>query len=149
MAEDKQNLGPHQFAAKVNLISDWVVEHKPQLVKHNRYIRRCLHQFLFLYQEDSKFDLGGDIVQVWDDVSPRNTFQLDYLDGARFLSLSDYSVVDLISSKFSGVAMELRNKKKVTMLFSKFSNRRYQQINRLHGTICCLHQCERQNMLMN
>jgi hypothetical protein len=44
--EDNQQLGPHQFAARlfnaeVNLISDWVVAHKPQLVKHKWYICRC------------------------------------------------------------------------------------------------------------
>jgi hypothetical protein len=37
-AKDKKQLGPRLFTARllnaeVNLISDWVVEHKPQLVK--------------------------------------------------------------------------------------------------------------------
>jgi hypothetical protein len=81
---------------------------------------------LCFYQEDFKFDLGGDIVQVRDEVSPRNNFQLESLDGARFLSLSDYSVVDLFSPKLSGVVMGMSKEKKVTMLFSK---RRCQQIN--------------------
>jgi hypothetical protein len=60
-----------------------------------------------VYQENHKFDLGGDIVQLWDDVSPRKKIQLDSLDGARFLSLSDYSFVDLINPKLSGVVMGL------------------------------------------
>jgi hypothetical protein len=43
MVNDKHQLGPHQFTAKifnaeVNLISNWVVEHKPQLVKNKHYI---------------------------------------------------------------------------------------------------------------
>jgi hypothetical protein len=62
-AKEKQKLGPKQFTtilfnAEVNLISDWVVEHKPQFVKCKRYICCCQHKLLFLYQEDSKFDLA-------------------------------------------------------------------------------------------
>jgi hypothetical protein len=47
------------------------VKHKPQLVKRKQYIRRWRHLILCLYLEDFKFDLGGDILQVWDDVSKR------------------------------------------------------------------------------
>jgi hypothetical protein len=52
-----------------------------------------------LYQEDSKFDLAGDIMQVRDDVSPRNNVQMDPLDGSWFLSLSDYIVIDMFNPK--------------------------------------------------
>jgi hypothetical protein len=134
-ANDNQKLGHHQFAtilfnAEVNLIPDWKVKHKPQMVKRKRYIHHCRHVLLFLYQEDSKFDLAGDTVQVWDDVCPRNNIQLDPLYGAWFLSLSDYSVADLINPKFAGAVMGLSKDKNVAMLFRKVSKRRCQQINK-------------------
>jgi hypothetical protein len=39
--KNKQDMGPHQyptrlFNAEVNLASDWMIEQKPQLVKHKR-----------------------------------------------------------------------------------------------------------------
>jgi hypothetical protein len=137
-AKDKQKLGPHQFPtrllnAEVNLISNWVLEHKPQLVKRKWYIHCCRHILLLLYQSGSKFDLAGDIVQVWDDVSPRNNVQLDPLDGAWFLSLSDYSVLDLINPKLYGVVMGVSKDKSVTMIFSKVSKRRCQKIKKSGG----------------
>jgi hypothetical protein len=81
-----------------------------------------------LYQEDSNSDLAGDIVQVWGDISPRNNVQLDPLYGARFLSLSDYSIFDLINPKFSGMVMGLNKDKNVAMLFSKVIEMRCQQM---------------------
>jgi hypothetical protein len=55
MEKDKQDMGPHQyetriFNAEVNLISEWVMENNPQLVKHKRYIHRCCRIIMFLYQ---------------------------------------------------------------------------------------------------
>jgi hypothetical protein len=135
MAKDNQQLGPHHFAARlfnaeVNLIFDGVVEHKPQSVKRTQYTHHCRHILLFLYQEDYNFDLGGDIVQVWYDVSPSNNFHLDSLDGARLFSLSYYMFVDLINPKLSSVIMGLSKEKNVAILFSKVRKIILHQINR-------------------
>jgi hypothetical protein len=54
---------------------------------------------------------------------------LDPLDGARLLSLSYYIVVNLINPKFFGAAMGLIQDKNLAMIFSKFSKRRFQQVN--------------------
>jgi hypothetical protein len=81
-----------------------------------------------VFQEDPKFNLAGDIVQVQEGVSPRKNVELDPLDGARFLSLSVCHVVDLIHPTFSGVTMVLSKDKNLAKLFSKVSKMRYQQI---------------------
>jgi hypothetical protein len=86
-------MGPHQYAtrlfnAEANLASDWVIEQKPQLVKHKRYIRRSRRRIMFLYKADADFDLAGNVVQVQDDISQKKDYQTESLDGACFLALS-------------------------------------------------------------
>jgi hypothetical protein len=92
-AKDQQKLGPYQFTTRlfnseVNLISDWVVEHKPQMVSNKRYKHRTKKTLIFVFQEYPKFDLAGDTVQVKDGISPMKIgARMEPLDGARFLSL--------------------------------------------------------------
>jgi hypothetical protein len=63
-AKYQHKLGRHQFASRLfnlefNLISDWVLEHKPQKLSKKIY-KRCTKKTLhFLFQEDTKFDLVG------------------------------------------------------------------------------------------
>jgi hypothetical protein len=56
-------------------------------------------------------------------------FQTESLNGARFLSLSDYSVVDMMNPNYSGVVMGVIKQKNITMIFRKVSRTRYHQIN--------------------
>jgi hypothetical protein len=100
--KDRQEMGSHRytkklFNAEVNLIFDWVLEHRSESLNHNRYIHLCHHRIMFLYHEDSKFDLAENVVQVRDVISPKNDVHIESLDGARFISLSDYSVVDMMN----------------------------------------------------
>jgi hypothetical protein len=67
---------------------------------------------MFLYKEDSDFDLAGNFVQVWDDISPKKDYQTKSLDGACFLALSEYSVVDMMNPTYSGVVMGVSKQKK-------------------------------------
>jgi hypothetical protein len=92
-------------AGSTNLASEWVIEQKPQLVKHNRYIRRSRHIIMFLYKYDADFDLAGNVVQVRDDISPKKDYQTKSLDGACFLALSAYTVVDTTNPTYYGVVM--------------------------------------------
>jgi hypothetical protein len=134
VVKDQQKLRPRQFITRlfnseVNLISDWEVEHKPRMVSNKRYNYRTKNTLKFVFQEDLKFNLAGDTVQVWDDVSPRNNVHLHPLDCARFLSLSYYSVLGPINPKFFGMVMGLSKDNNVAMIFSKACKRRCQQIN--------------------
>jgi hypothetical protein len=129
-------MGPRQYAtrlfnAEVNLASDWVIEQKQQLVKHKRYIRRSRRRIMFLYKEDDDFDLAGNVVQVRDDISQKNYYQTESLDGACFLALSAYIGVDMMNPTYSGVVMGVSKEKNVTMLFSKVSTRRCQKMNKI------------------
>jgi hypothetical protein len=97
--KDKREMGSNQYAttllnAEVNLISDWVVEHRPESVKHNRSICCCRHILLFLYREDSNFDLAGNVVQVRDNISQK-TISRSTLQTARALSL--YQTIVLLT----------------------------------------------------
>jgi hypothetical protein len=128
-------MGPHQYAtilfnAEVNLASDWVIEQKPQLVKHKRYIHFFHRIIMFLYKEYANFDLAGNVVQVWDAISPKKDYQTESLYGACFLGLSAYSVVGMTNPTYSGVMMGVSKEKNVTMLFSKVITRRCQQMNK-------------------
>jgi hypothetical protein len=74
--KNKEEMGPHQYTtrlsnAEVNLASDWMIEQKPQPMKHKRYIHHCCRIIMFLYKEDADFDLAGNVVQVRDAVSPK------------------------------------------------------------------------------
>jgi hypothetical protein len=65
---------------------------------------------MFLYQEDSNFDLAGHVVQVRDAISPKKN-QTESLDGARVPSLSDNSAVDVTNRTYSDVVMGLSKNK--------------------------------------
>jgi hypothetical protein len=81
------------FNSEVNLIEDWVVEHEPQKLSNKRYKRITKKTLKFVFQED----LAGDNVKVKDDISQKESgVTMEPIDGARFLSLSDYSLADLI-----------------------------------------------------
>jgi hypothetical protein len=73
---------------------------------------------------------AGNVVQVRDDVSPKKDYKTESLDGACFLALSAYSVVDMMNPTYSGVMMGVRKQTNVTILLSKVSKRRSQKINR-------------------
>jgi hypothetical protein len=106
-----------------------------------------------VFQEDLKFYLAGYTVQLKDDISQKESgVTMEPIDCARFISLSDYSLVDLIHPTYSGVVMGLSNEKNVAILFSKVSKRIYQNINRnawdkARETICCLHQYDWQKIV--
>jgi hypothetical protein len=54
---------------------------------------------------------------------------MEPLDGAKFVYLSDYIILELNNPTYSGVAMGISKEENVSMLFSKVSKMRYQQIN--------------------
>jgi hypothetical protein len=69
-------------------------------------------------------------VQVKDEISTiESGVKIKPLRGAEFISLSDYSIVEITNPKYSGVAMGMRKNQNVSMLFSMVSKRRCQQIN--------------------
>jgi hypothetical protein len=74
--------------------------------------------------------LAGNVVQVRDAISPKKDYQTESLDGACFLALSSYSVVDMTNPTYSGVVMGVSKEKKLTTLFSRVSKRRFQQMNK-------------------
>jgi hypothetical protein len=88
-----------------------MIEQRPQLMKHKRYIHRSHCIIIFLYKEDVNFDLAGNVVQVRDDISPKMVHQTESLDGACFLALSAYIGVDMINPTDSGVVMGVRKEK--------------------------------------
>jgi hypothetical protein len=55
--------------SEVNLVSDWVLEHRPKKLSNKRCKCRTKSTLQFLFQEDPQFDLAGNIVQVNDDIS--------------------------------------------------------------------------------
>jgi hypothetical protein len=79
-------LGSHQMAkqifnSEVNLVSDWVVEHKPKKPRkktlYKKYHKICVSRRFNISQIE-----GG--------------VTMEPLDGAKFVYLSDYSVVELV-----------------------------------------------------
>jgi hypothetical protein len=113
------------------LVSDWVVEHKPQKLSNNRYKCHTKKTLTCVFQEDPKFDLVGDTVQGKGDISQtKSGARMESLDGVRRLSLSNYSVVNLIHPMYVGVEMGMSKEKDVAMIFSKVGNIRCQQINK-------------------
>jgi hypothetical protein len=74
------------FNSKVNLVSDWVLEHKPKKLSNKRYKRRTKRTLKFVFQEYVQFELAGDIVQVKDDISQiESGVKTEPLDGAKFI----------------------------------------------------------------
>jgi hypothetical protein len=66
-AKETLKLGSHQMAKRifnweVNLVYDWVVEHKPKKPIKKRYKCRTKSTLKFVFQEDPQFNLAGDIV---------------------------------------------------------------------------------------
>jgi hypothetical protein len=60
----------------------------------------------FVFQEDPKFYLAGDILQVRDDIYQIETgVKMEPLDGAKFVYLSDYIILELNHPTYSDVVM--------------------------------------------
>jgi hypothetical protein len=135
-AKEQLKLGKHKMAkqllnSKFNLVSDWILEPRPKNLSTKRYKRRIKSTLKFVFQEYPQFNLAGDIVQVKDDISKIETgVKIEPLDGAKFIYLSDYIVVEINNPRYSGVAMGMSKEENVAMLFSKVSKRRSQQINK-------------------
>jgi hypothetical protein len=100
-AMEELKLGKHEtekwlFNSKVNLVSYWLLEHRPKNLSNKRYKRRKKNNLTFVFQEDPQFDLAGHIVQVKDDISNIETgVKIEPLHGAKFIHLSDYSIVEI------------------------------------------------------
>jgi hypothetical protein len=88
------HLGKHQmtkrlFNSEVNLVSDWIVEHRPKTLSNKRYKRRKKRTPTFVFQEDPEFELAGRTVQVKDDVSTiQSGVKIQTIHGAEFIKLS-------------------------------------------------------------
>jgi hypothetical protein len=78
----KHQMAKRLFNSEVNLVSDWILEHRPK--KH----------------------------------------------GAKFIHLSEYSIVEITNTTYYGVEMGMSKTQNVSMLFSIVMKRRYQQINK-------------------
>jgi hypothetical protein len=136
-AKDQHKILPHQFATR--LFNFRLCGGTQATGGQQKKIQASYKKTLkFVFQENPKFDLAGDrycpsegrcFSNEKDAVSPtKSSVRMEPLDGVQFLSLSDYSVFDLIHPKFSGVARGLSNENNVAMLFSKVSKRRCQKI---------------------
>jgi hypothetical protein len=100
----------------------------------NKRYKRMKNALTFVYQEDPQFELAGGTVQVKDDVSTIETgVKIQPLYGAKFIHLSDYSIVEITNPTHSGVAMGMIKIQNESMLFSMVSKRRCQQINKKCG----------------
>jgi hypothetical protein len=134
--KEQLKLGKHQMAkrlfnSEVNLVSDWLLEHRPKRLSNKRYKGRKKLTLTFVFQEDPQFELAGRTVQVKDDASTIETgVKIQPLRGSEFINLSDYSIVDITDPTYSGVAMGMSKIQNLSMLFSMVSNMRCQQINK-------------------
>jgi hypothetical protein len=97
---ERFNLGKHQMAkrlfnSEVNLVSDWLVEHRPKILSNKIYKQIKKPTLTFVFQEDPQFELAGRTVQVKDDVSTiESGVKIQLLHGAEFINLSDYNIVE-------------------------------------------------------
>jgi hypothetical protein len=135
-ATEQLKLGKHEMAlrlfnSEVNLVSDWILEHRPKKLSNNRYKHRKKNSLTFVFQEDPQFELAGSTVQVKDDVYTIETgVTIEPLHGAKFIHLSDDSIMEITTPTYYGVAMGMTKNLNRSMLFSMVSKRRCQQINK-------------------
>jgi hypothetical protein len=98
---ERLQLGKHQMTerllnSEVNLVSDWLVEHRPKKLSNKRSKHRKKRTLTFVFQEDPEFELAGHTVQVKDDVSTiQSGVNIQPLHGAEFIKLSDYNIVEI------------------------------------------------------
>jgi hypothetical protein len=69
MKTEQLKLGKHQMAKRlfnfeVNLVSDWLLEHRPKKLSNKRYKGRKKRTLTFVFQEDLQIELAGRTVQV-------------------------------------------------------------------------------------
>jgi hypothetical protein len=101
------------------------MEHRPKNISNKRYKRRTKSTLKFMFQEDPQFDLAGDAVKVKDDISQiESGVKMEPLDGAKFIYLLNYSIVEINNPTYSGVEMGMSKEEIVAMLVSKVSKRR-------------------------
>jgi hypothetical protein len=133
--KEKLNLGKHQMAkrllnSEVNLVSAWLLEHRPKKLSNKIYKGQKKGTLAFVFQEDPQFELAGRTMQVKEDVSTIGSgVKIQPLRGAEFINLSDYSIVEIANPTYSCVAMGIIKIQNVSMLFSMVSKRRCQHIN--------------------
>jgi hypothetical protein len=85
------------ISRQVNLISEWVVEHKPQKLSNKRYKHHIKKICFCFVSRRSKVRLGGRYCPSEEQYfSNESGVRMEHLDGAWLLSLSDYSVLNLI-----------------------------------------------------
>jgi hypothetical protein len=136
---ERLHLGKNQMAnrllnSEVNLVSHWLVEHRPKKLSKKRYKRRKKCTLIFVFHEDPEFELAKRTVQVKDNVSTiQSGVKIQPLHGAEFIKLSDYNIIEITNRTYSGVAMGMSKIQNVSMLFSTVSKRICQQINKKCG----------------
>jgi hypothetical protein len=90
-AKEQMKLGSHQmvkrlFNSEVNLVSDWVLEHKLEKLSNKRYKHHTKNAMKFVFQEDPQLDLAGDILHGREDISQiESGVKMEPLDGAKFI----------------------------------------------------------------
>jgi hypothetical protein len=52
----KHQMAKRLFNSEVNLVSDWLVEHRPKKLRNKRYKRRKKSTLTFVFQEDPGFE---------------------------------------------------------------------------------------------
>jgi hypothetical protein len=115
----------------VNLVSDWLVEHRPKNLATKDTSAEKKRTLTFVIQKYPEFELAGRTVQVQDDVSTiQSGVNIKPLQGAELINFSEYNIVQITNPTYSGVAMGMSKIQNISMLFSTVSKKRFQKINK-------------------